>query len=126
MLCHELLTNLLSDTSDMRIVLGDLFIYLVLLLCRLYSNPLCRGVCYVRVSCACVFKTIIIIVVCLVTFSLHLNLSCNNYIFEASTAYLEIYIASYLKMLFKSAAFIYHDQCSQLAIYSNNAKNGSI
>ena len=49
MLCHELLTNLLSDTSDMRIVLGNLYIYLVLLLCRLYNNPLCRGVCYVRV-----------------------------------------------------------------------------
>ena len=43
MLCHELLTNLPSDTSDVRIVLGDLYIYLVLLLCRLYNNPLCRG-----------------------------------------------------------------------------------
>ena len=49
MLCHELLTNLPSDTSDMRFVLGDLYIYLVLLLCSLYNNPLCRGVCYVKV-----------------------------------------------------------------------------
>ena len=50
MLCHELLTNLLSDTSNMRNVLGNLHMYLVLLLCRLYNNPLCR-VCYVRVLC---------------------------------------------------------------------------
>ena len=44
MLCHELLTDLPSDTGDMRIVLGNLYIYLVLFLCRLKNNPLC-GVC---------------------------------------------------------------------------------
>ena len=59
MLCHELLTNLPSDTSDMRIVLGNLYIYLVLFLCRLYNNPLCRGGVLCEGFCACVFKTII-------------------------------------------------------------------
>ena len=57
MLCHELLTNLpsdTSDTSDMRIVLG-----LVLLLCRLHNNPLCRGSVLREDFCACMFKTII-------------------------------------------------------------------
>ena len=53
MLFHELLTNLPSDTSDMHIVLGNLHIYLVLLLCRLYNNPLCRGVLCEEFAHAC-------------------------------------------------------------------------
>ena len=78
MLCLELLTNLLSDTGDMCIVLGNLHIYLVLLLCRLYNNPLCRGM-LCEGFCACVCKdndknT----VVCHVTFLFHLSLSCNT------------------------------------------------
>ena len=42
-LSRAILTNLLSDTGDMHIVLGNIHIYLVLLLCIGYTTILFVG-----------------------------------------------------------------------------------